>query len=194
MSRIKAWCLFLAAAILVAVSVVEILAETATQESAFSIRKVEGQVVLYTIHRGSYDKAGSVIGKLFALAGQKGIRPQGGVTFTYLNNPTRVSSEHWLTEIRIPVGEEALKLAGTLGEFTDVKTVPAAEVAVAIKPEGLADPGPLYVELTAWIFRQGYAHTDDPSEAFLTSAMGGDYSQMKTEIMIPIEKLAPHKD
>lgn len=194
MSRMKVWGLFLAAAILVAVSVVEILAETATQESAFSIRKVEEQVVLYTIHRGSYDKAGAAIGKLFAVAGQKGIQPRGGASFVYLNNPQRVSSEHWLTEIRIPVGKEALKHTGTLGEFTDVKAVPATEVAVATKPEGQADPAPLYAGLTAWIFKQGYVAVEGPCERFLTNAMAGNYAQMKTEIMIPVKKLAPHKD
>ncbi len=194
MSKVKTSCLFLAAAILMAVSVVETLAESATQKSAFSIRKVEEQVVLYTIHRGSYDKSANAIGKLFALAGQKGIRPQGGVTFTYLNNPERVSKEHWLTEIRIPVGKEALKLAGTLGKFTDVKTLAATEAAVAVKPQGQADPGSLYADLAAWIFSQGYASIEGPSETFLTNAMAGDYALMKTEITIPVEKIAPHKD
>jgi len=156
---------------------------------AFEIRKIDRQVVLYTIYRGSYGRAGMAIGNLFALAGRKGIQPRGSASYTYLNNPDRVSSEHWLTEIRIPVGEQALKLAGTLGDFTDVKELPATQAAVATKPEGLADPAPLYRKLYNWIHKQGYAVTDAHSEVFLTNVMGGHYAQMKTHIYVPVEKL-----
>jgi effector-binding domain-containing protein len=89
----------------------------------------------------------------------------------------------------IPVGEQALKLAGTLGDFTDVKELPATQAAVATKPEGLADPAPLYRKLYTWIHKQGYVVTDAHSELFLTNAMGGDYDKMKTQIYVPVEKL-----
>jgi effector-binding domain-containing protein len=177
-----------------AISAVEIAAESTTGQPVFTIRKVEKQVVLYTIHRGSYDKVGMAIGKLFALAGQKGITPRGQVSYVYLNNPQYVSSEHWLTEIQIPVGEDALKFAGTLGEIIDVKTLPAMEMAVAVKPEGQADPGPIYDGLYAWIARQGYRAVDNACEKFLTNAIGGNYSQMKSEIMVPIKKLSQNND
>jgi effector-binding domain-containing protein len=187
MSKVKMW--FLVAA-LMAVSVVEIIAETTADKPTFTIRKVEKQVVLYTIHRGGYDKVGPAISKLFALAGQKGIIPRGQVSYVYLNNPQYISSEHWLTEIRIPVGEEALKLADTLGEITDVKTLPAMEFAVTVKPEGQADPGPIYDNLYGWIVKQGYRAVDNACETFIGNATGGNYSQMKSEIMVPIKKLS----
>lgn len=195
MSKVKMWFMLLLLVIgLAAVSVAEISAKQAVDKPAFVIRKVEQQVVLYTIYRGSYDKTGPAIGKLFALAGKKGIAPRGSASYAYLNNPNYVSSEHWLTEIRIPVAKGALKLAGTLGEMTDIKTLPAIQIAVAIKPEGQGDPGPIYDSLGAWITKQGFIGIDTPCERFLTNAMSGDYARMKSEIMIPIKKLPPQKD
>lgn len=189
MNRVKVWFFSLSAMTLMAAGAVEIIAETTTSQPAFTVRKVEKQIVLYTIYRGSYDKVGITIGKLFALAGQKGITPRGQVSYVYLNNPHYVSSEHWLTEIRIPVGEDALKFAGALGKITDVKALPAMEMAVAVKPEGQADPGAIYDGLYTWIARQGYRAADNACEIFLTNATGGDYSQMKSEIMVPVKKL-----
>jgi effector-binding domain-containing protein len=176
------------------VSAADILAKVCSEVPGFAVRKIDEQVVLYTIYRGGYDKAGIAVGKLFALAGEKGIIPRGPVSYAYLNNPRLVSSEHWLTEIRIPVGKEALKLAGTLGEMTDVKRLPAMEMAVAVKPEGQAHPGPIYESLHSWIAEKGYSVVDSHSEVFLTNAVTGNYARMKTEIMVPIKRLSEHKD
>ena len=79
-----------------------------------------------------------MIGSLFAVLGKKGLAPVGNLTFSYLNNPQRWAKEHWLTEISIPVDRAALKLAGTLGDFTDIKVVPASTLAVVVKPAGMA--------------------------------------------------------
>ena len=78
--------------------------------------------------------------------------------------------------------------------MTDIKALPAMEVAVAVKPEGQTDPGPIYKNLYTWIFKQGYMPTGSHREVFLTNVMTGNYAQMKTEIMIPIRKLPPEKD
>jgi effector-binding domain-containing protein len=153
-----------------------------------TVREMPAQIVLYTIVRGPYQKTGQAVGALYALAGQKGIRPMGPPTYTYLNNPNRVSSQHWLTEIRIPVSEDALKLAGTLGEMTDVKELPAVTAVTAVKPEGMADPGPIYEKIYAWVRKNGYATVDSASEVFLTNANGGDYTTMKAEIVVPVSK------
>jgi effector-binding domain-containing protein len=165
-------------------------AKPVAKEADVTIEKTDQQVLLYRIFRGKYDKAGQAIGQLFALAGQKGITPCGPVSFAYLNNPTRVSSEHWLTEIRIPVNKESLSLAGTLGEMTDIKTLPATEVVVAVKPEGMVDPGPLYEKLFTWIYSRGYMGVDNHSETFLSNATNGDYAQLKSRIIIPVEKIS----
>lgn len=68
------------------------------------------------------------------------------------------------------------------------------ELAVAVKPEGQADPGPIYENLYAWTLKQGYVVTDGPMEIFLTNVMTGHYAQMKTEVMVPIKKLPKQKD
>jgi len=190
MSKLKKSFLLLLGVGLAVVSASVISAKSAESKSSIAIREVEKQVVLYTIHRGNYAKTGPVIGKLFALAGRKGIKPAGPISYVYLNNPRYVSPQHWLTEIRVPVSKEALKLAGTLGEMTDVKEVPAVKLAVAQKPEGREDPSAIYEQLHIWIYESGYVHIEDPQEKFLSNASAGSYAQMKTEIMIPVMKVA----
>ena len=112
----------------------------------------------------------------------------GPPTYTYLNNPKLVLSEHWLTEIRIPVSDDALKLEGTFGEMTDVKQLPAVTVVVTVKSEGIADPGLIYEKIDAWIHKNGYTRVDSASEVFLTNTTVGDYAAMKAEIMVPVSK------
>lgn len=185
--------MFLLAIGLISASVVEIFAQPTDGASAITIRKIDKQVVLYTIVRGSYAKAGTEIGVLYARAATKQIAPRGSAYFVYLNNPQKTSCEHYLTEIRIPVDTEALKQAGSLGDMTDVKEVPAVEVAVAVKPEGMADPSAIYRNLEQWIFENGYIAEEGPFEKFLTNAQTGTYEQMKSEIMIPIVKVSSIK-
>lgn len=195
MNRTKIWLMTLAVTCLVVVGTVKISAKSAVEKnSGVSIRKIEEEIVLYTIHRGSYNKIGLAIGELYALAGKKGISPRGSVYYVYLNNPHQVSNEHWLTEVRIPVSKDALKAAGTLGKMTDIKKLPSTEAVVAVKPEGQADPSNTYDKLYAWIFKEGYMTVDSAREVFLTNAMSGDYSQMKSEIIIPIRKVLRRED
>jgi len=157
-------------------------------QPAVSLRDVNEQVVLYTIYRGPYEGVGQAIVKLFQMAGPKGLTPTGRISFVYLNNPALVSTEHYLTEIRFPVAEDALKLAGTLGEFTDVKKLPAMQVAVIHKPIGVADPSGLRKALSAWVRQNGYETMDSCYETFFNRAT--DYAQMENEILYPVRKLA----
>ncbi|MFH1615725.1 MAG: GyrI-like domain-containing protein [Planctomycetota bacterium] len=180
--------------VLLVLCAVGISATLTTEKSGISVRKTKEEVVLYTIYRGSYDKIGLVISKLYATAGRSQITPQGSVYYVYLNNPKQVSSQHWLTEVRIPVSKDALKAAGTLGEMTDIKTLPVTEVVVAIKPDGQADPSEIYNKLYDWISKEGYIISDSPREVFLTNAMSGNYAQMETEIIIPIQKFNNKED
>ena len=190
MSRLNVSLLVLAVLALTAAVTVSIWAEQSSGGSSIITRQEKSQVVLYTIYRGDYDKVGQAIGSLYALAVQNKIWPSGSLQFAYLNNPEHVSSEHWLTEIRIPVREDALKLAGTLGEMTDIKKLPDMTVAVATKPAGQADPGSLYTNLGTWILRQGYITDGGPCEKFLANAGTGDYARMKSEIMVPVKRIS----
>lgn len=188
MNKVKTWLILTLVICLTMVCVVKVFASLPSEKTGVSIRKIKEQVVLYTIYRGSYNKIGPAIGNLYALAGKNQISPRGAAYYVYLNNPNQISSQHWLTEIRIPVSKDALKAMGTLGEMTDVKALPAVEVAVAVKPQGQADPSGIYNRLQTWILKQNYIPADSPREVFLTNAMAGDYAQMETEIMFPIQK------
>jgi len=170
-----------------------LLAAAKAHETSFEIRKTEPRVVLYTIHRGSFDKVGSTIQELMTMAAPRGAIPTGPISFAYLTNMELTPKEHWLTEVRIPVGEDALKLAGTLGKFTDVMKLAPIDVVVATKPEGMTDPGPVYHKLYPWLLENGYVPVEGPLEQFLTNAEGNDYSKMKTEIMIPVRKVSRTK-
>lgn len=162
----------------------------AEEKDACSVRDVEEQVVLYTIHRGGFDNIGQVIGDLYARAGEKGIQPAESLSFVYLNNFEHVSTEHWLIEIRMAVDKSALKHAGTLGKMTDVKKVKPMKVAVATKEEGVGDPGPIHMKLYSWIAKKQLIVGDRPCERFLTNVTSGDYSSMKSEIMVPVYDVA----
>jgi effector-binding domain-containing protein len=164
-------------------------AHAAKAQFPITVKKINEQVVLYTLYRGSYDQIGPAIGQLFGLAAQKQIQPMGNVYLTFLNNPKIVAPAHWLTEIRIPVSPQALNAAGTLGPMTDVKKLPAMDVAAAVKPAGMADPSPIYDALAKWIQDNKYSPLDGPMEYYPPNAMG-PYEQMQTEIMLPIEKSA----
>lgn len=154
--------------------------------SNVTIRNIGPQAVLYTIHRGHYETVSSTINKLYMLADAKGICFTGPVFTGYLNDPQIQSSEHWLIEIRIPVGPDAMKFAGTLGPMTDVKILPAMKVAAVVKPAGQENPEITICSLHSWIKKHGYriagglwqsASCDKPD----------NYAHMRTEFIIPVE-------
>ena len=178
---------------LIAVIAGALLAATNAAGPSFEIRRTSESVVLYTIHRGPFDHVGTTIQELMAMAAPKGLIPKGPISFVYLTNPELTPSAHWLIEIRVPVGEDALKLAGMLGKFTDVQKLPPMDVVVVTKPEGTADPGPLYHKLYPWLLANGYVPLEGPREQFLTNAESNDYSKMKTQIMVPVQKVPTEK-
>lgn len=188
MRRLKTLVLVLVAIVLTVAVTVEIFAAQSGARDEVTIRKVGAQTVLYTIYRGEYQKIDQAIGNLYGLAMKNQVWPKGSLSCVYLNNPQYVSAEHCLVEIRIPVGEEALKLAGTLGEMTDVKTIKEMDVAVITKQSGLTDHDAVYNSLYTWISRNGYLAADNSCEVFAGNMQSPDYSQMKTEIMLPVRK------
>jgi effector-binding domain-containing protein len=192
MSKTKCLLVLLFVAVTIGI-VVELFAGQPAEESAFSIRKLESQIVLYTVYRGPYGKIGKPIGELFVMAAQKRIIPRGPVSLVYLNNPYATSQDstgkHCLTEIRIQVGEEAMQQAGTLGAMTDVKTLKPTEVAVVKKQIGQMSYDALFENLYERIAQEGYRPIDDAFEVFAGSMMSSDYSQAKSEIMVPVAKI-----
>ncbi len=151
-----------------------------------TVREVAPQAVLYTIYRGHYEGVGPYINKLYDLAEEKGLVTVGPYSTGYLNNPLLVSDDHWLIEIRIPVSMDSLKLAGTLGEMTDVKLMPAMKVVAAVKPEGQINPEPVIRGLYALINQRGYRIAGGMWQSVLCNKDSEDYSKMRTEFMIPV--------
>jgi len=190
MSKSKKMFLLLTVLLLTAVITVSVWAEQSTDKSEITIRRVEPQTVLYTVYRGSYEQIGQAIGKLYALAGSKGIQPRGSLSFIYLVTPEHTLAKHCLTEIRIPVAKEALKHTGTLGEMTDIKQLRTMEVAVIVKPNMKADYGVFFERLYGGITKKGYRAYGCVSETFLGKAMPVDFMQMKSEMMVPIKKIS----
>ncbi len=179
--------------VLLAVIAIKLFAEQTAGEPDFSMQKSEAQTVLYTVYRGPYEKVVKPIGELYALAAQKKIIPRGAISLVYLNNPYYTSQDnsgkHCLTEIRIPVSEEAMQQAVTLGEMTDVKKLRSIEVAVMKKQIEQKDYEAFFGKLYEQIAKKGYRPADNAIEIFKGDAMGGDYSRMKSEIMIPVVKI-----
>jgi hypothetical protein len=151
-----------------------------------TVHRVEPHAVLYTIYRGHYEGIGPAIDKLFDLAREKHLTPVGPIYTGYLNNPLLVSDDHWLIEIRVPVSYDALELAGTLGEMTDVKLMPAMKVVTAIKPEGQLNPEPVIRGLYALINQRGYRVAGRMWQMVPYNNCSADYSQTRTEFVIPI--------
>ncbi|MBN2182433.1 MAG: GyrI-like domain-containing protein [Sedimentisphaerales bacterium] len=158
--------------------------------SDVTVRDIEPQAVLYTIHRGHYENIGSEINRLYEIADAKGISTTGPVSTGYLNNPQLHAPEHWLVEIRIPVCSDAIKLAGTLGWMTDIKLLPPMKVAAAVKPEGQDNPETVIYSLYSWINEHNFRIVGNMWQTVLCKQTD-DYSQMITEFIIPIQSLDP---
>lgn len=154
--------------------------------SDVTVRRVESQAVLYTIYRGHYEGVNTAIEELIDLADDKHLTPIGPIYTGYLNNPLLVSGDHWLIEVRMPVAMNALRFAGTLGEMTDVKLIPAMKVVTAVKPEGQPDPGPVIRGLYSLINQRGYRVAGGMWQTVLYDNSSKDYSLTKTEFIIPV--------
>jgi effector-binding domain-containing protein len=174
--------------VIVAAVTVELFAEQSSGESDFSIKKSEAQTVLYTVYRGQYEKMGDAISKLYGLAGKKKIIPRGPVATVHLNNPQNTSQEHFLTEIRIPVGDEAMQYAGKLGEMTDIKTLQPMDVAV-MKKQPKLDYSTFYRRFYERITKEGYRPTDGAITVFPSAGPASDYSELEAEISVPVSKI-----
>ena len=193
MNRLKLMSLILLVLLSTTIITIGICADQSEEKSDITIRKLEPQTVLYTIYRGEYQNIGKAIGGLYALGAKNQIWPRGSLSCVYLNNPQYISGEHCLVEIRILVGQEALKLAGTLGEMTDVKAIKAMEVAVTTKTPDQRDYSSIYNSLYLWIAQNGYRTTENTCEIFASNTASMDYSKMESEIMIPVKKVAQEK-
>jgi len=165
-------------------------AKEESSKDEIKLKKFKKQIVLYTVCRGDYKKVGRTVRDLYFLAEEKAIRILSTPSYVYLNNPKDFSSKHLLTEMRLEVTKEALKHSGKLGEWIDIKEVPAYEAVTAKKMQGVADASPIYDKLYRWIGEQGYIPAGAPVETTLIGATNAKYENIKSEITIPVKKLS----
>ena len=158
-------------------------------EALMEVREMPEQVVVYSLHKGPYEKMGDAIGPMFMAGFQQGLAPQMKVGMAYLNSPDLVEPAHLLTEVRLQVGEAALAKAGTLGDSMDVKKIKAHQVVVLKKPKGVADQEALRTQLLKWAHANGYAVTGGCVEWLKTEAGPVPYDQTESEIIYPVIKV-----
>jgi effector-binding domain-containing protein len=73
------------------------------QEGKLGYKEIPEHSVLAAIHKGPYNNVGPVIHALAEYADKNGYDIVGPVTEVYLNDPSQVSPEELLTEVRFPV-------------------------------------------------------------------------------------------
>jgi hypothetical protein len=83
--------------------------------------------------------------------------------------------------------------AALLGKFTDIKRVAGVEVVAATKPEGLGMPESVSQKLYARMLRDCYMPTEAPRRSSSQMPKRGDYSKARSEIRIPVRKVAESK-
>ncbi|MHC5033884.1 MAG: hypothetical protein ACYTFZ_02455 [Planctomycetota bacterium] len=155
-------------------------------EGPLTTRTMEAQVVIYTLHRGGHDSLRESVDRVLALARERGLRVTGPVTFEFLAYSDLISGEHFLTEVRAPVGLEALDQSGTFGPYEGVKAVAEVEVAVMRKPRGADNREELVEEFLNLVHRNGYVAVGNVFERFLTGA--SRYADMESEFCVRIAR------
>ena len=156
--------------------------------NGITIRELPQQTVLYTIFRGRDNNISDSVNKLYSLAELKGLSPCGPLSTCCLSDSGTAEDHHKLIEIQIPVESQAIELAGTLGDMTDVKVIPSMKVAVAVKPEGKNDPTEIIEDLFSWINKKGFVVKGRMKQNILNRGNGA-YHTLKSEFLIPIGDL-----
>jgi AraC family transcriptional regulator len=73
------------------------------QEGKLGFKEIPEHTVLAAMHKGPYTNVGPVIRAIALYADENGYDIVGPVTEVYLNDPSQVSPEELLTEVRFPV-------------------------------------------------------------------------------------------
>lgn len=77
--------------------------EEIPQEDKLGFKELPEHTVLSAVHKGPYTQVGPVIHVVADYAVKNGYDIVGPVTEVYLNDPSLVSEEELLTEVRLPV-------------------------------------------------------------------------------------------
>lgn len=168
-------------------------------EPAITVRDLDEETVLYTIHEGTYESAIDSIERLQQIRDENGWSSSGDFGyFLYLNDPEPGREEDRLIEIRLPVEPAALAAADAIQSeasanglgTTGVKQVWPARVASVPKRAGVSDPTPLWDDVYAYAESVGLDSSLGPIERF--DGISGipatcAYNELETELMVGIQ-------
>ena len=80
-------------------------AEQGPDGQGLAIRRIPEMTVATTVHKGPYDEVGSAYQRLMAWMAEQGCELVGPPMEAYLNDPSEVSPDEYLTEVMVPVRE-----------------------------------------------------------------------------------------
>jgi AraC family transcriptional regulator len=79
------------------------VAPSGPDEKGFGVRKLEGEEVASTMHKGPFEQVGNTIHALEAWIAENGYEIVGPYEEVYLSEPGKATPEELLTEVRFPV-------------------------------------------------------------------------------------------
>lgn len=77
--------------------------EVDADETGFGVKRVDGQTVASTMHKGPYDTVAETYEQLTAWVADHNAQPVGPPREIYLSDPQEVPPEEYLTEVQFPV-------------------------------------------------------------------------------------------
>ena len=151
---------------------------------ALTRKTVAAQTVIACRHQGSHDEIGTVYGKLYAWAQEKGITIQGKGLTVFLSQPSDFNPKDGAFEVCLPVAGD---IEGD--DEVTVKELPACEVA-ATQVTGPYEQIPAhYSEMLAWMASDGLAAAGSPREVYIKGPKAdgsGNPEDYVTEIQFPL--------
>jgi effector-binding domain-containing protein len=152
-----------------------------------TVKKTEPRTVAFLSEKGSFQKIGQTIGKLFGLIQERGYAVAGAPIGVYFNDPKEVPEEELLWEIQFPVGDEMA--AGESDESgLGVKRLEAYDVASNMHKGPYEGLGKVYEDMVVWMLENGYEIAGPPEEVYLNDPNVTPRDEILTEVRFPVKK------
>jgi len=157
------------------------------QTGVTKVRHVRSHTVVSTVHRGPYDRIGSVVGKTFGWIATNSLVPFGAPTMIYLKDPTNAKTpDDYETELQFPIAPvpDASKLQG---DGLAVKVLPDQDIAVAVEIGPFDKVGAAYGDLASWAAQNGYEVVGPAGMTTFSDPMSAAPDQLVHEIFFPVK-------
>jgi effector-binding domain-containing protein len=151
------------------------------------VKKTEPRTVAFVAEKGSFNKIGDAIGKLYSFIQGKGYTIAGPPIGVFFNAPQEVPEEELLWEIQCSVaGEVALSEPDEQG--VGIKRVEPYEVASTMHKGAYDEVGETYGALVPWIMENGYEIAGPSEEVYLSDPQNTPPEEILTEVRFPVRK------